>query len=176
MTDAVFSPSCGSRVQRAFSLVEVVVATGIVAIAIAAVMGLLPVLTRQAAESAEVLVAQQLAEPLRVELDRVARERGLDALAGWVPILSSAGQPGFACVATRDGGRVRIASESTTVDEQFHLIEMWRFAAPPLAYEPGRPVLPLQVRVSWPYRTRGGTAPTASGDRKQLLFVVAISR
>ena len=65
---------------------------------------------------------------------------------------------------------------TTRYDEQFFLIEAWRFGSGPLAYEAGGPCLALYVRVSWPYRQPGAAAATAASDRERVTFNLALRR
>lgn len=164
---------------RAFSLVEVVIAVAIFAVALSSILALLPSLLRQSGESADLMVAQRLPEPLRIELRRIAAGSGFGNLATLVPVMSSTPENGFALAATRDGSRVAAAGSSESIigdDEQYFLIEAWRFNQAPLAYEPGDAVLALRVRVSWPYRLPGVVAPIALVDRVQFTFNTAINR
>lgn len=164
--------------HRGFSLVEVVIAVGIFAVAIAAILALLPSLTRQTTDSADLLSAQRLPEALHVELERVATETGFDSFAGAIPVMNAPLANGFALVGSRDG--LRIASEASTasiaVDEQYFLIEVWRFAQAPLAFTSSSAMLGAYVRVSWPYRVRGAANPTALNDRSQFTFAVSVNR
>ena len=161
--------------RRGFSLVEVVIAIGVLGFGVAGLLALLPQLMRQAGETTALLVAEQLPDLIRSELSRV----GFDAVASAVPEQNS-GTDGYRLVVSRDGSRVSaLASPSGDVaeDESFYLVEAWRFSDPPLAYNPAlSDSLALQVRVSWPYRTPTSRVATASEDRHDLMFALAINR
>ncbi|MBI2497848.1 MAG: prepilin-type N-terminal cleavage/methylation domain-containing protein [Opitutae bacterium] len=168
--------------QAGFSLLEVVIAVGVFALAVTAVLALLPMLTRQAAAAADTLAAQQFPDALRVELQRLARA-DFDALAAAIPVMTAPLENGLPFVATRDGARLHSSGHlPPPVDaripdaEQYFAIEVWRFNQPPLAYDPGAAVLPLYVRVSGPCRIPGSTAPTALADRHQVTFTLALNR
>ena len=94
--------------------------------------------------------------------------------------MSSAADEGLLFVAARDGSQVRPANTAESpAREQFFLIEVRRFAAGELAYQPGSAVLPLTVRVSWPYRqmTPAGLTPvTPFAERENISFSLAIGR
>ena len=157
-------------------------AVGIFAMAVTTLIALLPALTRQLAESADALVAQQLPDNLRLELQRLASSR-FDALASAIPVMDAPLTDGLLLVASRDGARLHSASylppsanSQISPDEQYFAIEIWRFSQPPLAYDAAAAVLPLYVRISSPYRTPGATVPTAAADRSQFTFTLAIKR
>ena len=169
--------------RRAFSLVEVVIAVGIFATAVAVVLGLLPALVGQTSSASESLVAQRLPDPLRLELQRLAASGGFDALASRAPIAATPLNGGLAFVASRDGARLHALdylpptmAEALAEDEQFFLIEVWRFPSGPLAYDPAGAVLPLTVRVSWPYRAPGSVVVVAAASRSQLTFNTSLLR
>ena len=169
-----------SKNARGFSLVEVVIAVGVFAVAVATTLSLLPSMTRQMANAGDALAAQRIAGSLRIELQRLAAS-GFDGLASQAPIMASPLINGLQFVATRDGlplhslsylpPAVPIAS-----GDQYFLIEVWRFNQAPLAFVGSSAVLPLYVRVSWPYLNPGSATPTLLGSRAQLTFTVSIIR
>ncbi len=164
---------------RGFSLVEVVVAVGIFAIAVVGVLLVLPTLARQTAESADLLVAQGLPGAIRNEMKRLA-SGGLDGFAASVPVMTATPTEGYRMVAARDGVRVSSLTADNgevTEDERYFLIELWRFNAQPLAFVSGQSgALAVHVRVSWPYRLPGVSNATALENREQFTFTVAINR
>jgi hypothetical protein len=116
---------------------------------------------------------------VRVELRRIATVRGFESFATTVPPLSTPLADGLALVGARDGMRLKLASEHTgepTSDEQYFLIELYRFVQPPLAYSTNGVALPLYVRISWPYRVRGVGSPTLRRERRTCGFTLAIER
>jgi len=169
--------------RRAFSLVEVVIAVGLFATAVAVVLALLPALVGQTAAAGESLVAQRLPDPLRLELQRLATSGGFDALAARAPLAATPLNEGLAFVASRDGARLHALdyippteAETLPEAEQFFLIEVWKFPSGPLAYVPNSAVLPLTVRVSWPYRAPGSAVVVTAASRSQLTFNTALLR
>lgn len=171
------------RSSPGFSLVEVVVAVAIFAVAVSAILGLLPALMRQAGISAVSLTAARLPDALRAELQRVVSAGGFDALASEVKVLAAHPPETCELVADRNGSRLHTinylpppAAERIAADERYFLVEAWRFGAPPLAFETGGAVLALHVRVSWPYRIPGAPDPVPLADREQLAFALAINR
>lgn len=168
-------------ISRAFSLLEVVLAIGVFAIALIPVLGLLPGLARQGAASGDALVAGRLPDAVRVELRRLAAG-GFDATATSIPMMDASLAPGFPLVATRDGSRLQALGlpppgEAPIIgEEQYFLVECWRFPNEPLSFAPDRAVLAVQVRVSWPYRQRGLGVPVAFRDREILMFPTSIRR
>lgn len=168
---------------RAFSLVEVVIAVGLFASAVAVVLALLPALVSQTAAASESLVAQRLPDPLHLELQRLATTGGFDALAARAPLAATPLSGGLAFVASRDGARLHAldylpptAAETLPEAAQFFLIEVWKFPSGPLVYDSTGAVLPLTIRVSWPYRAPGSAVVVAAASRSQLTFNTALLR
>lgn len=167
--------------SSAFSLIEVIVAVALFAGSVAVILALLPGLTQRGAENADRLVAQQLPEALRVELQRLAAS-DLDGLAAQVPVMSASPEDGLAFVATRNGARLHSrdylppSSGQISESEQYFLVECWRFADGPLAYDSAQSALALVVSVSWPYRQPGSSVPTTAEARHEFLFTVGFNR
>ncbi len=171
----------GRRHRRAFSLVEVIIATGIFAASVTVVIALLPALARQGGESVDSLAAQRVPDLLRNELTRLGAA-GVDALAGQIPVMPAALADGFALVADREAARLHSrdylppVTGQIATDEQYFLIECWRFPDEPLRFEPTKGFMALMVRVSWPHRLPGAGAPVAIEARQEFLFTTAINR
>lgn len=166
-----------------FSLVEVVIALGVFASAIVVVLALLPAIGGQASAAADSLVAQRMPDALRVEMQRLAAAGGFDALAARTPVADSPLGDGLAFVASRDGARLHSldylpphAADILAVDEQYFLVEIWRFPSAPLAYDAAGAVLPVMVRVSWPHRVPGASSAVARANRSEATFNAAILR
>lgn len=169
-----------SRATRGFSLLEVIIAVGLFATAVTVVIGLIAGHSRQGAEANDVLAAQRLPEPLRVELSRLAAT-GLDGLAGRVPVMASPLTSGLAFTSVRDAARVASLEYQPSPDpipapEQYYLMECWKFSTEPLRFDGQKAFLALYVRVSWPYRLPGAAAPTALADRSQVSFTLSLNR
>lgn len=167
----------------AFSLIEVVIAIGVFATAMAIILALLPSIGGQAASAADSLVAQRLPDPLRVEMQRLAGAGGFDALAARAPVAASPLGDGLAFVAARNGAQLHsldylppVAADALPLEEQYFLVEIWRFPSAPLAYDAAGAVLPVMVRVSWPYRTAGSSNVVPRANRTELNFNASILR
>lgn len=163
---------------RAFSLVEVIIAVGILAGAALGILGLLPQLMRQSARNAEGAVAQRLPAAVRVELRRSAGTN-IGALAAGLPVLGASAE-GYRLLASRDGAQV-VAESATPWQghpaDAFFLIEVWRFAEGPLSFAGGASaVLAVHVRVSWPYQSGTPAVTTGLKDRLQWSFTTTIAR
>jgi prepilin-type N-terminal cleavage/methylation domain-containing protein len=163
---------------RGFSLIEVILAVGIFAFAVPTLLALLAQLGRLGATSTEAMVAQSLPDAVRVELFRLA-QADFDDLAGEIPVMTTAPQPGFALVATREGVRLHARdylppSRPIAVADQYFLVECWRFSAEPLRFEPHKAFLAVAVRVSWPYRVPGAAA--AADAPHSVDFTVVLNR
>jgi hypothetical protein len=175
--------SFAGGLRCAFSLVEVIIAVGIFAAAVAVILALLPALTRQAGISADTLTALRLPDATRAELQRVASIGGFDTLAGKTRPQASPLPETLTLVASRDAARVQtlnyqppMAVDRLGEAEQFFLIEIWSFPDAPLAFDSGGAGLALFVRVSWPYRNPGSVAAIASAEHEQVTFTLAIRR
>lgn len=164
--------------RRGFSLIEVVVATGLVAVSVVVVLGLLTNLSGQSTDAADRQTAVQMPETVTVELCRLAGQWGVDGLASVIPVMSGGTDEGLLLVASRDGTHLRIADAAADSDQYF-LLEVRRFSAGPLAFTPEMAALPLTIRVSWPYRpgSPAGLLPAvAAGNRHFFNFNLAVTR
>lgn len=156
-----------SPLGQGFTLVEVIVAVGIFALAVAALLALLPAIGQQTAAAREAEVAARLPDGVRLQLQRL------------VPRGSYAAFVATALVAERDGTNVRPAPTEPDGLEQYYLIEVTPFPADaPLGYNPANPLLPLRVSISWPYRppSAPGTVALATKleDRERFAFNLAL--
>ncbi len=172
--------------QRAFSLVEVVVALGIFATAIIVIVGLLAANTQATSRTIEAETAARLADTIRTELQRY----GYDNVAAGV----TAAVPRVFLVATRDGSRVLPTNEdsegndggrpallaegnletATTPgnppgiaqrDRYFHVsvrrlvpnpAGATKLTSPTAATAADEAVFPVVIEVTWPHRTPNG--------------------
>lgn len=166
-----------------FSLLEVIIAIGIFAVGVSAILGLLPALSRQAGRSADTLNAMHLGDALRIELQRMAAAGGFDALAAETKPLTAPLSDTCQLVAMREGLRLHALNfqpppEAEQFEEsgRYFLIEVWRFNETMLAYESGDAALALHVRVSWPFRIPGATAPVPAAERESITFNLALHR
>jgi hypothetical protein len=168
--------------RTGFSLVEVVLAVGIFAVAVTVMLALLPSLTRQNTETADAFVAQRLPDSLRVELQRLAAN-DFGALAATIPLMAAPLDNGLLFVASRDGARLHSAdylppagSRRLPLEQRYFAIEAWRFNQGTLQYDGAGPVLAVWVRISWPYCNPGSPAPTPPADRSQFTFAISLRR
>ena len=171
-----------SAKHTGFSLIEVVVAAGIFAVAVTVMLALLPALTRQSVESADALVAQGLPDRLRVELKRLAAN-DFSGLAGAIPVMGTLLDNGLLFVASRDGSRLHsvgylppATSQLIPQEQRYFAIEAWRFNQGALQFDGTGSVLVVYVRVSWPVSNPGSAAVTPLADRSQLTFTLALNR
>jgi len=152
---------------RGFLLLEVVVAIGVLALAVIAIFGVVTATTRSGGEIADAQAAARLGEHVQGELERLRSELGLDGLAAAVPPAGSAGP--LQLVATRDGGRVlRADGPAAAADrslgdpalpgiarrDRYFLIEVTRQLD--LPYAPGAGFLAISAIVTWPYHLPTG--------------------
>lgn len=167
--------------STAFSLVEVIIAAGLFAASVTVVLALLPSLARQGAASVDSLAAQRLPDALKVELQRLGAA-GFDALAEQVPVMNGPLTDGLSFAADREAMRLHSltylppVAEQLPEAEQYFLVECWRFPDEPLRFEGSKAFLALAVRVSWPHRLPGATAPVPAESRHELVFTLALNR
>lgn len=175
--------------QQAFSLVEVVLAIGVFALTIVAVIGLLGPIASQVRDLRDSKTANHLPTPIREELNRLGFESfvndGFAAIAsdhspiqtGDIPtgrtILAS-------LVATQDGSEVAEASQTSRVpaDERYFLIQILAPPAPgpgtaDLRYQSGDAHVTFEVEISWPYRLPDGSL-VAYENRQTFSYYTAI--
>jgi prepilin-type N-terminal cleavage/methylation domain-containing protein len=174
-----------ARIRRVagFTLIEVVIAVGIFAVAVSVMLGLLPSVTRSSGRSNDTLNALRLPDGLRIELKRMATTGGFAALAAQIKPLADPLSDTCVLVATRDASRVcaldyQLLAPGDRIESDAHyfLIEVWSFGSAPLAFTAGDAVLPMHVRVSWPYRIVGSSAVTLPADREHVDFNLALNR
>ena len=159
------------RVAGAFSLLEVVAAIGVLAVALVAVLGLILATVRSAGETADADAAARLFENVQGEFERLQADLGPSVLASAVPPSDSA-QP-LRLVATRNGLRVRCADRRYAAADRalndpalpgianrdrYFLIEVTQL--PGLETEPASGFLACSARITWPYELAMGP-PTA---------------
>lgn len=168
--------------QPGFSLIEVIIAVGIFAASVAVILALLPGLTRQAADTTAMFTAQRLPDAVRLELERLSASGGFDGLRATIPAMNASLADGLVLVASRDGARLHsraylppAPTAAIPQDEQYFAIELWRFTSGQLAHD-SHTLLPVFVRVSWPYRNPGAPAVTPMAGRQQLTFTLALNR
>jgi len=164
----------------AFSLIEVVFAVAIFTLAITAILALLPSTVRQVSESRDTQAAARLGDAVLLEMQHLAAQNGFDSLATGIPVMDDSFDTGLLLVASRDSPDVRpLATIEPVLRDQYFLVELRRFPAGQLAYDPAAAYLALSVRVSWPYRAltpQGLAALTEVRNREQALFTIVINR
>lgn len=157
----------------AFTLVEVVVAVGVFAVTIVAVLGLLGPVGRSVAGVSDQDKAAQLGDAIQSELMRLrdsqtagSGQTKLDAFAALVPANGL-----LKLVAARDGTVVVRESEAdndpatgsppgVAKRDRYFLIEVSRQPAPLGNYSNGAGFLALTLTVKWPYQIATGPAAT----------------
>lgn len=146
--------------MKAFSLIEVVAAIGILAGTVVALLGLLAAQSRSIEAIDDAHAAARLGENIQQELERLKIDLGLDGLAALVP-LQLAG--------TRDGRRMLRADGAApaadrplndpslpgiALRDRYFLVEVTRQTD--LPYAPGGGFLAVTARITWPYRLPDG--------------------
>lgn len=175
--------------RRGFSLIEVILAVGIFAFSIVAVLALLGTTSRATSDVLETTTASRIADGVRSELD------GVD-LATLDSMTDPTARPPLTLVATKDGHHVRIAEgpgvsnpaadndpengdpPGITDRDRFYRIEV-RQLEDTVEYDSGSAAIAVSVRVIWPHHVRVGANDFAvqSEERQSMaVFNTAILR
>jgi len=153
--------------RQGFSLVEVIIAIAVAGAALAVILALLSGLLRATADAADHQTALQLAGAIEV---RLCEEMG--------GVFSGGLQAGRVLVADKAGTNLRSELESdATFPPAYFYIAVAPFTQPPLAYQAGRGVLPLRVRVSWPYPAVSASIsnPGTQANTQSVEFIVTLT-
>jgi type II secretory pathway pseudopilin PulG len=168
-----------------FSLVEVVVAVGIFAIAIVSVVGLVAAISRSVGEVTESDDGSRLVTNLQSKLQDVP----FSALRSYMGDVT--GKPANARIyASRDGSRVGRGDEISVWDAdangtisasenalKYFLIEMQsNDSLSPAANDGSAGFLAFNVRLIYPAHLGNGNAVTDSTQQNSLVFPVAVTR
>jgi type II secretory pathway pseudopilin PulG len=155
------------RDPNAFSLIEVVVAVGLLSFALVAILGLLAATTRSAADVTDSEGLASLGAGVQRELERIKTSVGLAGIADQLQADGSAAPMRF--VGTRDGRRVLRADGTDPAAghslndpslpgianrDRFYLVELTRLAEPDAASDAG--FIVVGARCSWPYELPTG--------------------
>ena len=169
--------------RSGFSLLEVVVAAGVLALTVIALLAFMVVSTGAEGATADAQTAAALGGPIQAELERLRTELGLEGLAAAVP---PAGSPApLRMVAARDGHRALCADGAAPAADhplndpglpgiarrdRYFLVEITRQVDLPDAPESG--LLAVNAIIRWPYQlptgpaTPGAAAADADGARE----------
>jgi len=153
--------------RQGFSLVEVIIAIAVAGGALAVILALLSGLLRATEDAADHQTALQLVGAIEVRL--------YEEMGGVFP---GGLQAGRVLVADKAGANLRGELESdATFPPAYFYIAMAPFTQPPLAYQASRGVLPLRVRVSWPYSAVLSAAGNlgASNNTQSVEFIVTLT-
>ena len=175
-----------ARRTSAFTLIEAVVALGLLAASVMFTVSLQSSISRSIAETAESARAAQLVEAIHVELQRI-RDTPVgngpgDRLQALAAIIPGAQAPSSLRLVGAKNGTV--VFRETDMDapptriaaaERFYLVEV-RQQPPPLDYVPGSGFLALTLKISWLYLPSSGPPNRSSPSRgSSLVFNAAIA-
>lgn len=181
-----------SNRSEGFSLVEVVLAIGVFALTIVAVIGLLGPIAQQVRDLQDTKVANSLPAPIREELNRIGFQYFVTVNDDSTSLNS--GNFPTALVATMDGSRVigydgtfdnlgnviprdGVSPTGIDEDEQYFAIEISPGTGN-LAYNSGDAHVAFLVKISWPYKLRTGVDDNpevvAEEDRQTFEYPTAI--
>lgn len=175
--------------RAAFSLVEVVLAIGVFALTIVAVIGLLGPIASQVRDLRDSKTANNLPSAIREELNRLGFESFVNAnftaIASDHTAIQTSDIPTgrtilASLVATQDGSEVAEASQTTRIpqDERYFLIQVMAPPAPTgdaadLRYQSGDAHVAFEVEISWPFRLGDGSL-VAYENRQRFSYYTAI--
>tara|TARA_R100000027_G_scaffold29244_1_gene21269 strand:- start:3485 stop:4039 length:555 start_codon:yes stop_codon:yes gene_type:complete len=166
-----------------FSLVEVVLAIGVFALTIVAVIGLLGPIAQQVRDLQDTKVANSLPSPIREELNRIGFQYFVDDAFTETENLPTS------LVASMDGSRVigytgdfsnlgtviprdGVTPTGIDVNDQYFAIELTEGTGN-LDYNAGDAHVAFLVEISWPYRLPDGTIVDLE-DRQTFEYPTAI--
>ena len=159
--------------RSGFSLVEVVIAAGVFALGVGAILGLLPGLLREQQAAEGMLTALRMADGIQSELRTIAGG-DVAALRSQLAGARSETSSALKLVANRDGSGLR-AWSSGDEGEQYFLVELYSFPGDSVAGRLATAVA-VQAKVSWPFRGGVGESrietPAAQRERVELNLVV----
>jgi type II secretory pathway component PulJ len=134
------------KCARAFSLMEVVIALGVLAIGITAVLGLMAATTKLLAESADQAGAERALAAAMGELERLG-------LAGAVPKLTAPGhEPAETArfYLSRDGARAGWGAD-VSASERFYQVSAFRIeSVSPAALDGTGQAIAVYLHAEWP--------------------------
>ncbi|MGE9289861.1 MAG: type IV pilus modification PilV family protein [Puniceicoccales bacterium] len=184
--------SSQSHREAGFSLVEVILAIGVFALTIVAVIGLLGPIAQQVRDLQDTKVANSLPAPIREELNRLGFDHFVTISGtGTATVQNVSETTPLELFATEDGSIVTIGQGNDTdapaIPEasEYFLIEVF-LAAPVdggenLSYNTNPPDahIAFRVNISWPYHVRTGSGDTdfettAAEDRRNFEYFTAI--
>jgi type II secretory pathway pseudopilin PulG len=162
------------RRRRAYSLVEVMVAVGICAVAVVGVVALLGPAARDTREMLDRRTAQRLAEQVDEELQRCGFRTVATATSSGGSLQLVARADGSQAVQLSDAGNDPATGVPPGVvpAERYFLVEVTRALRP----ESGPAWLVLEVRVSWPLSLPPDGVTVPAAQRSDYRFHTAINR
>lgn len=196
-----FAPYRPRSRDSAFSLVEVVVAVGIFAIAVISILGLILPNTQAVADQLDDRVAQRLGQNIQLELQRYGFETlvgeldnedrraylvatadgsrvlitGEDPFATWLPTYNNyrpSDASNHGAVTTPLAAENNLETEGTPGNppgiafrDRYFLVEIAWPAFPQYDQDRNPGVLPLTVRIVWPYKLPDGPANPTPGSK-----------
>jgi prepilin-type N-terminal cleavage/methylation domain-containing protein len=175
------------RSRRGFTLIEVVVAVGVFAVGIVAVLGLLSPVSRSVAAVADRDKAAQLGDAIQTELARLrdsqtatASLTKLDVFAALVPAGGTlnlvASRDGAHAIRESDAGNDTVTGSPPGIAkrDRYFLVVVSRQPSPLGDYTDGSGFLALTLTVKWPYQiaTGAGADDATAADLTQASVLI----
>ncbi len=161
--------------RAGFSLVEVVIAVGVFALGVGAILGLLPGLLREQQAAEGTLTAVRMADGIQSEL-RTITGGNIAVLRSQLAGAGSETSDALQLVANRDGSGLR-AWSSGDEGEQYFLVELYSFPEDSVAARL-QAAEAMRAKVSWPFRVGVGESrvETPVTQREWVEFNLVLSR
>lgn len=173
------------RIRAGFSLVEVVVAVGIFALAIVGVIGLLGPTARSVSDVSDSDAATRVVSTIQAALQqRVASSStGFTSLGSVLQVPSGGNPPTYDFFATKDGRFVGTAAEFTTASVsnsekffEFALLRNTSLSGSNNSGDASAGYLAFTISLRWPAYQANGTQVTEASQKSVMIVPAAVTR
>lgn len=181
----IFRKRRGAR--GGFSLIEIILAIGVFALTIVAVIGMLGSSSQATSDVINTVSASQIADAVRTELEIIGYDQLLPLTAGATPLELVGTKNGDAVVQEKSGEDPTTNPPGMPNRDRFFLIQVERLGNPgeSLEYKPDGSAAPhgmqlaVSVRIYWPHNIPTGLTTYVAGDKTQqsvAIFNMSIPR
>lgn len=164
-----------SASRKAFSLVEVVVAVGIFALAIVGVIGLLTPTNKAIADVTESDAASRAISAIQSGLQQTARESST-GFTDVINSLSTSSSPQYIYFASKSGDKVGKTAAVPNAEKFFEFALIRNDTLSPLANDTSAGYLAFTISLRWPAYLPNGAQFTVNSQKSVLIIPAAITR